>query len=199
MLMKTNLQTRASPSTMTGEPSQWDYSARSGPETLIFSSRSIALRLFFTCWLVYTLHFATNTVREIYLALGIGDHFSFRVDEYAHMHPDLFEKEGYGWHIGNNPGASMLAAIPYALARPVIDPIVKLVQQQACRSRPDRTAVVRFTVAHGARILRRSMEARVRYQVWSGGFRDAGVLHGSCLGAGSRRHVFFAAAHFPVR
>ena len=45
------------------------------------------------------------------------------------MHPDLFEKKGYGWHIGNNPGASMLAAIPYALARPVIDPIVKRVQQ----------------------------------------------------------------------
>ena len=94
-----------------------------------FSQRQIALRLFVTCWLVYTLHFATNTVREIYLALGIGDHFSFRLDEYAKMHPDLFEKKGYGWHIGNNPGASMLAAIPYALARPVIDPIVKKVQQ----------------------------------------------------------------------
>ena len=90
-----------------------------------FTSREIARRLFLTCWLIYGLHFATNTVREIYLALGIGDHFSFRLDEYAHMHPDLFEKEGYGWHIGNNPGASMFAAIPYFLARPVIDPVVK--------------------------------------------------------------------------
>ena len=69
-----------------------------------FSARGIALRLFITCWLIYVLHFATNTVREIYLALAIGDHFSFRVDEYAHMHPDLFEKEGYGWHIGAKPG-----------------------------------------------------------------------------------------------
>ncbi len=94
------------------------------------SERETALRLFITCWLVYSLHFATNTVREIYLALGIGDHFSFGVDEYAHMHPDLFEKEGYGWHIGNNPGASMMAAIPYALARPIIDPVVKQVQQK---------------------------------------------------------------------
>jgi hypothetical protein len=84
-------------------------------------------RLFVTCWIVYVLHFATNTVREIYPALAIGDHFSFRVDEYAHMHPDLFEKEGYGWHIGNNPGASMVAAIPYALARPIIDRIVQRV------------------------------------------------------------------------
>src|SRR5437773_6923752 len=94
-----------------------------------FSTRGIAIRLFATCWLVYVLHFATNIVREIYPALAIGDHFSFRVDEYAHMHPDLFEKEGYGWHSGNNPGASMVAAIPYALTRPIIDPIVHHVQQ----------------------------------------------------------------------
>ena len=26
------------------------------------------------------------------LALALGDHFSFRVDEYANMHPDLYEK-----------------------------------------------------------------------------------------------------------
>jgi hypothetical protein len=83
---------------------------------------------------VYTLHFATNIVREIYPALALGDHLSFRVDEYAHMHPDLFEKEGYGWHIGNNPGASMLAAIPYALTRPVIDRVVAHVQQRRAAS-----------------------------------------------------------------
>ena len=95
-----------------------------------FSARGIALRLFITCWLIYVLHFATNTVREIYLALAIGDHFSFRVDEYAHLHPDLFEKEGYGWHIGANPGASIVAAVPYALARPLIDGLVERTNQQ---------------------------------------------------------------------
>jgi Glycosyl transferase family 2 len=98
------------------------------------SVRGIAIRLFITCWAVYALHFATNTVREIYPALALGDHFSFRVDEYANMHPDLFEKPGYGWHIGNNPGVSMLAAIPYALSRPVIDPIVERVQKQRAAS-----------------------------------------------------------------
>ncbi len=90
----------------------------------------IAIRLFITCWLVYSMHFATNIVREIYPALALGDHLSFRVDEYANMHPDLFEKPGYGWHIGNNPGVSMLAAIPYALCRPVIDRIVENVNQK---------------------------------------------------------------------
>jgi hypothetical protein len=95
----------------------------------VYTPRGIAVRLFFTCWIVYSLHFTTNIVREIYPALALADHFSFRVDEYANMHPDLFEKPGYGWHIGNNPGASMLAAIPYALARPFIDPIVAAVRQ----------------------------------------------------------------------
>lgn len=78
----------------------------------------IPLRLFLTCWLIFTIHFATNTVREIYLALAIGEHATFRVDQYAGLHPDLFEMPGRGWHINNNPGASMLAAIPWAVAAP---------------------------------------------------------------------------------
>jgi hypothetical protein len=73
-------------------------------------------------------------VREIYLALAIGDHLSFRVDDYANMHPDLFEKKGYGWHIGANPGASMLGAIPYAITRPVIDHVVRKVNQSRAAS-----------------------------------------------------------------
>jgi hypothetical protein len=92
--------------------------------------RATAIRLFLTCWFLFTLHFASNTVREIYLALAIGDHFSFRVDEYQGLHPDLFEKPGYGWHINANPGASMVAAIPYALLRPAIDAIVQRVNRQ---------------------------------------------------------------------
>jgi hypothetical protein len=99
------------------------------PAPWILAPRSIAVRLFITCWLVYSVHVATNTVREIYLALAIGDHLSFRVDEYAHMHPDLFEKPGYGWHIGANPGASMLGAIPYAAARVVVDPLIAAVNR----------------------------------------------------------------------
>jgi hypothetical protein len=94
------------------------------------TARQVAVRLFFTCWLVYGLHFSTDIVREHYPAIALGDRFSFRLDEFGGLHPDLFEKEGYGWHIGNNPGVSMLAAIPYALARPVIDPVVRKVQER---------------------------------------------------------------------
>lgn len=80
----------------------------------------VAPRLFLTVWLVFVLHFATDIVRETYLAVTLGDDLSIRVDEYVGLHPDLFVMEGRGAFINNNPGASMLAAVPYALARPAI-------------------------------------------------------------------------------
>lgn len=93
-----------------------------------YAVRGIAIRLFFTCWLIYALHFATNTVREIYPALSLGDHLSFDVSEYLGLHPDIFEMPGRGAFINNNPGASIMGAVPYALARPVIDRIVAGIQ-----------------------------------------------------------------------
>lgn len=104
------------------------------PKPWVFSPRQIAVRLFFTCWIIYATHLATNTIREIYLALAIGDHFSFRVDEYANVHPDIFEKKGFEWHIGANPGASMLWAIPYFLSRPAVDRVVAAVNRSRAAS-----------------------------------------------------------------
>ncbi len=103
-----------------------------------FTPRGLAWRIFLTAWIVFTLHFTTDIVREHYPAFALGDHLSFRLDEYGGLHPDLFETEGYGWHIGNNPGISMMAAIPYALARPIIDPIVDAVRER--RRASGRTA-----------------------------------------------------------
>jgi hypothetical protein len=94
----------------------------------------VAVRLFITCWLVYALHFATNTVREIYPALSLGDRLSFDVSEYAGLHPDIFEMPGRGTFINNNPGASILGAIPYAVARPAIDRAVEWVQAKRTAS-----------------------------------------------------------------
>ncbi len=65
------------------------------------------------------MHFATNTVREIYPALSLGDHLSLDVSEYEGLHPDIFTVAGRG-DINNNPGASLLGAIPYAVTRPFI-------------------------------------------------------------------------------
>ncbi len=100
---------------------------------------STSLALFLTCWLVYSLHFATNTVREIYPALSLGDHLSFDVSEYAGMHPDIFELPGRGAFINNNPGASILGAIPYVIFRPAIDFAVNRVKASRERA-PKATA-----------------------------------------------------------
>lgn len=91
--------------------------------------RETSWRIFLTVWIVCTLHFATNTVREIYPALALGEHLSFNVQDYAGLHPDIFEVPGRGWFINNNPGASIVGAVPYVLTRPVIDRIVHKVQE----------------------------------------------------------------------
>lgn len=101
-------------------------------ETARISHRGIALRLFLTCWMLYVLHFATNTVREIYPALSLGDHLSFDVSEYVGFHPDIFEIPGRGAFINNNPGASIVGAVPYLLTRPIIDRLVE--RQQRMRA-----------------------------------------------------------------
>lgn len=95
-----------------------------------FSTRGTALRLFLTCWVIYVLHFATNIVREIYPVLSLGDHASFDVSEYEGLHPDIFKHGERGTFINNNPGASIVGAVPYTLARPVIDRVVQRVQRR---------------------------------------------------------------------
>ncbi|HEX6065412.1 MAG TPA: hypothetical protein VFZ04_14375, partial [Longimicrobiales bacterium] len=82
---------------------------------------SVAWRLFFTVWLIYTFHFASDVVRETYLAITLAEDASIRVDEYMGLHPDLFQLEGRGAFINNNPGASIMGAVPYAIARPAFE------------------------------------------------------------------------------
>jgi hypothetical protein len=57
--------------------------------------------------------------------MSLGEQFSVRVDEYLGLHPDLFEIEGRGAYINNNPGASILGAIPYAIAHPAIAAVLR--------------------------------------------------------------------------
>ncbi len=80
-----------------------------------------AVRLFFTTCLVYAIHFAPDVAREAYLAITLGEDLSIRVDKYMGLHPDIFEIEGRGAYINNSPGASILGAVPYAVARPAFD------------------------------------------------------------------------------
>lgn len=104
------------------------------PKGWIFSPRGIATRLFLTCWIVYAIHVATNAVREIFPAISIADHFSFQLDEYGNLLPDLFYKPGYGWRIDGNPGAGFVAAVPYAVASPAVNAVVKAVNRSRAAS-----------------------------------------------------------------
>jgi hypothetical protein len=87
----------------------------------------LPLRIFATCWLIFSLHFATDIVREHYLSFSLAEDFSFRMDKYLGLHVDIFDTPGHGAHIGNNPGVSMVGAIPYLLVRPIIDRVVTAV------------------------------------------------------------------------
>ncbi len=106
--------------------------------------RAIQWRLFLTCWLVYTVHFATDFVREHYLVVSMVEDHSFRLDKYYGLHVDIFQNPPDaphgGAHHGANPGISMLAAVPYFLLRPAVDLIVRR-ELEARAQHPD-TAIV---------------------------------------------------------
>lgn len=86
------------------------------------------IRLFLTCWILFCLHFATDFVREHYLVVSIAEEATFDLGKYYGLHEDIFRNppnapQG-GVHHGANPGISMLAAIPYAALRPLVDGVV---------------------------------------------------------------------------
>jgi hypothetical protein len=87
----------------------------------------VAWRIFLTCWLVYSLHFSLDIVREHYPAFSLAERGTLRVDPYLGLHPDLFEIPGRGGFINNNPGASLFGAVPYLLLRPAVDLAVERV------------------------------------------------------------------------
>jgi hypothetical protein len=103
--------------------------------------RSLSLRLFVTCWLIFCLHFATDIVREHYLAFSLAEDYSFRMDKYLGLHIDIFDLPGYGAHIDNNPGVSMAGAIPYMVTRPIIDRVVAAINARRAASGQPITAI----------------------------------------------------------
>src|SRR4029453_5310628 len=87
-------------------------------------------RIFLIAWLVYSVHFATNVVREHYPAFSIAEHGTFRVDEYQGFHSDIFvHRDGHSV-IGNQVLVSMLAAIPLFAFDPVLDPLERYSKAQ---------------------------------------------------------------------
>jgi hypothetical protein len=84
------------------------------------NSRAWTWRVFFTCWLVYTVLWAPYIVREHFPAIALAERGSMNVDRYLGWTPDIFQGPRGGAYINNNPGASLTAAIPLLLLGPVL-------------------------------------------------------------------------------
>jgi hypothetical protein len=80
----------------------------------------LGLRLVVSLWIVLSLHFATNISRELYPAIALAERGTLAVDEYTGLHPDIFVAPSGRAFINNNPGASVVAAVPLVLARPLL-------------------------------------------------------------------------------
>ena len=78
-------------------------------------------RIFLIAWMLYSVHFATNVVREHYPAFSISEHGTFYVDEYQGFHSDIFVGPTGHSVIGNQVFVSVLAAAPLFVFRPVLD------------------------------------------------------------------------------
>jgi len=85
---------------------------------------SMAWRLFVTSWIVYAVHFATDFSREHFLVMSMVENHTFRLDPYADMHNDIFVLPNGHAHHGANPGISMIGAVPYFFAAPLVDRVV---------------------------------------------------------------------------
>jgi len=79
------------------------------------------IRLFLTCWIVFSLHFATNIVREHYPAFSLIDSGTLQLDDYAGLHPDIFEHRDGHYYIGNQVLCSVFAAVPLLVFDPLLD------------------------------------------------------------------------------
>lgn len=81
---------------------------------------SVRVRLFLITWIVFTVHFATNVVREHYPAFSLIETGTFAVDRYWGFHSDIFPHEGH-YYVGNNVTASVIAAVPLLVFDPILD------------------------------------------------------------------------------
>ena len=77
-------------------------------------------RVFATCWLVSTTFWTPYVLREHFPALALVERGSLNVERYIGWTDDIFRGPRGGAYINNNPGASLTAAVPLLLFRPVL-------------------------------------------------------------------------------
>jgi hypothetical protein len=76
-------------------------------------------RVFFTCWITYTVFWTPYIVREHFPAITLADSGTLNVERFLGYTDDIFPG-AHGAFINNNPGASITGAIPLFVFRPVI-------------------------------------------------------------------------------
>ena len=79
--------------------------------------------LWLLCWLVYSLHWAPFLIREHLPAITLAEQGTLDVGRFANLSEDVFRTAGGGTYINNNPGASILAAVPLRLTRGLTEAI----------------------------------------------------------------------------
>jgi len=88
---------------------------------LTAAGKSLAVRVFASCWLVHTLFWTPFIVREHFPALALIERGSFNVEKYLTWCEDIFPGPRGGAYINNNPGASLAGAIPLILVKPALE------------------------------------------------------------------------------
>ena len=77
-------------------------------------------RVFFTCWLFYTVFWTPFVLREHFPALALAEEGTLNVHRYIGWTDDIFAGPRGGAYINNNPGASLAGAVPLILLRPIL-------------------------------------------------------------------------------
>jgi hypothetical protein len=94
---------------------------------------SVRWRLFLVCWIVFSVHFATNVVREHYPAFSIVEDGDLYLDEYEGFHADIFVHTNGHAVVGNQVLGSLPAVPPLLLFDPALDALQEwtLAQREA--------------------------------------------------------------------
>jgi len=82
--------------------------------------RAGAVRVFLTCWLLYTVFWTPWIVREHFPAIALAESGHLNVERYLGWTEDIFPGPRGGAFINNNPGASLTGAVPLLLLHPIL-------------------------------------------------------------------------------
>lgn len=122
--------------------------ARAGPDATLSPVRwlaSVKLRLFMMCWVIFSLHFATNVVREHYPAFGLIENGSLKLDRYVGFHSDIFVHTDGHAYVGNQIAGSLPALVPLFVFDPVLDALEAYsLRKLAERGSPDASYATEY-------------------------------------------------------